>query len=295
MTACIGIATALPVRAAACSERQRFNDFEAWAAGNGVWLEYLRRGLITPKIFLWPSGTVVFTIVYVGQLVRGKSYPVRMRFNDGTRSTLLMFANEGDTIDGRQTSVLSEAVKDTKLLQKFRARSWVVIEIDGIDAQPVVPNNTSDRISLKGTNAAADWALRQLPSCDGRSEGIGAVRSCFLTTACVEMLGLDDDCFELRTLRKYRDVVMSKTQRGRLLIDAYLTIGPRILGALDQMPARERSRILRTIYGRYILPSAVLAWLGFDRGAERLYITMMRKLSANYAPEFLRSDKYFSK
>ena len=38
---------------------------------------------------------------------------------------------------------------------------------------------------------------------------------CFITTACCEALGLDDDCFELRTLRRYRDQVLAKTAGRR--------------------------------------------------------------------------------
>ena len=38
---------------------------------------------------------------------------------------------------------------------------------------------------------------------------------CFITTACCETLGLADDCFELRTLRRYRDEVLAKRARWR--------------------------------------------------------------------------------
>ncbi len=38
---------------------------------------------------------------------------------------------------------------------------------------------------------------------------------CFITTACCEVLGLDEDCFELRALRRYRDRVLASRPGGR--------------------------------------------------------------------------------
>ena len=38
---------------------------------------------------------------------------------------------------------------------------------------------------------------------------------CFITSACCEVLGLDEDCFELRALRRYRDRVLASRPGGR--------------------------------------------------------------------------------
>ncbi|MEM1277149.1 MAG: CFI-box-CTERM domain-containing protein [Pseudomonadota bacterium] len=280
----MGITMGFPARSAPCTSSARFNEFEAKASGNGVWLEYTRSGPVTPKIFLWPSGTVVIWVIYIGQLDIGSPYNVRMRFSDGSKSVLPMYPNIGDLVDGQQSSILSEAVKDDRLLKKIRAASWMTIEIEGNANQPIVPNGKSARISLKGSNAAADWAIEQLPTCDGISEGAGAVSYCFLTTACVEMLGLDDDCFELRALRRYRDEVMLRTKHGRALVEVYREVAPKILAALDGLPRRRRQAILRAVYGRYVLPSAIGALLGFNGVAERIYVRMMQRLLADHAP-----------
>lgn len=37
---------------------------------------------------------------------------------------------------------------------------------------------------------------------------------CFLTSACTEAHGLPDDCYELTTLRKYRDSILAKQTGG---------------------------------------------------------------------------------
>lgn len=105
---------------------------------------------------------------------------------------------------------------------------------------------------------------------------------CFITTACCEALGLDDDCFELRTLRSYRDQVLSARPGGAGDIAVYYEVAPLILARL---PGETRTRRLRSIYARYILPSAVAAKLGLDRLAYRLYRRMIDELAGEFAPE----------
>lgn len=105
---------------------------------------------------------------------------------------------------------------------------------------------------------------------------------CFITTACCEALGLDDDCFELRTLRSYRDQVLSARQGGAGDIAVYYEVAPLILARL---PGETRTKRLRSIYARYILPSAVAAKLGLDRLAYRLYRRMIDELAGEFAPE----------
>ena len=124
---------------------------------------------------------------------------------------------------------------------------------------------------------ALDWAserktaLAELAADDKceRPEG------CFITTACCEVLGLDDDCFELRTLRRYRDRVLTSRPGGIGDIALYYEVAPLILARL---PDEARTRRLRSVYARYILPSALAAKFGFDALAYRLYTRMIDEL-----------------
>jgi hypothetical protein len=100
---------------------------------------------------------------------------------------------------------------------------------------------------------------------------------CFITSACCGVLGLDEQCFELRTLRRYRDEVMATTPGGAEDIVLYYALAPQIL---SRMPDGIRSRHLRMIYARYILPSALAAKLGLDTLAYRLYRKMIDELAA---------------
>ena len=105
---------------------------------------------------------------------------------------------------------------------------------------------------------------------------------CFITTACCEVLGLDDDCFELRTLRRYRDDVIANRPGGEAAIARYYALAPLVLARL---PQGARAARLRAIYARSILPAALAARLGLDALAYRLYVRMVEDLTREFAPE----------
>ena len=104
---------------------------------------------------------------------------------------------------------------------------------------------------------------------------------CFITTACCETLGLPDDCFELRTLRRYRDEVLAKRPAGVEQIAAYYRLAPLILARL---PQEARGRRLRSLYARYILPAALAAKCGLNTLAYGLYVRMLDELLCDLMP-----------
>jgi hypothetical protein len=65
--------------------------------------------------------------------------------------------------------------------------------------------------------------------------------NCFLTSACVKYYGLKDDCYELRTLRKFRDKYLLKSTHGKRLVNQYYDIAPEIVKCLE---ADNRKNIL---------------------------------------------------
>jgi hypothetical protein len=105
---------------------------------------------------------------------------------------------------------------------------------------------------------------------------------CFITTACCEVLGLGDNCFELRALRRYRDTVLAKGPGGQAAIAVYYELAPLILCAL---PDATRAPRLRCVYARFILPSALAARLGLNALAYRLYVRMLEELARDFAPK----------
>jgi hypothetical protein len=138
-------------------------------------------------------------------------------------------------------------------------------------------------LNCEDLRQALDWATdrqAQLAKDFDAKACTPTAQECFITSACCEVLGLADDCFELTALRRYRDEVLMKMPDGAGEIALYYCVAPAILA---EMPREERAARLGPLYARYILPSAVAAWLGFDGLTYRLYGSMMRSLMREFA------------
>jgi hypothetical protein len=77
-------------------------------------------------------------------------------------------------------------------------------------------------------------------------------KKCFLTTACVSAMGLEDDCNELTTLRKFRDEYLQHRPDGTRMIDEYYRVAPSLVDKIDQR--KDADSIYSTIYKEVILP-----------------------------------------
>lgn len=140
-------------------------------------------------------------------------------------------------------------------------------------------------LNCEDLRKALDWAVEKkeaLAKSFDDDQCVAPAKGCFLTTACCEVLGLPDDCFELRTLRRYRDEALPAMPGGNAAIAAYYRVAPTIL---DRLPSEDRPARLLSVYARFILPSAMAARLGFDALAYRLYARMMDELARDFAPE----------
>lgn len=49
---------------------------------------------------------------------------------------------------------------------------------------------------------------------------------CFITTACVKYYHLDDNCYQLETLRNFRDSYLLKSERGKKEVAKYYSVAP---------------------------------------------------------------------
>ncbi|BAQ16499.1 CFI-box-CTERM domain-containing protein [Methyloceanibacter caenitepidi] len=105
---------------------------------------------------------------------------------------------------------------------------------------------------------------------------------CFLTTACCDVVGLADDCFELTALRAFRDKVLKRTADGRREIRRYYDLAPKVLREMRQ---RGEERRLLGLYFSHILPCAIAARLGLVSLPRRHYHGMVRRLVSRYQPE----------
>lgn len=105
------------------------------------------------------------------------------------------------------------------------------------------------------------------------------IDDCYLTTLCVEQIGLPDDCFELQALRAYRDGPLKRLPEGDAVIAEYYAEAPHIVA---EMKRRGEARHVLGFYLTHILPCVAFAKLGLDRLALWRYRDMTRKLQAAY-------------
>lgn len=57
--------------------------------------------------------------------------------------------------------------------------------------------------------------------------------NCFITTACVKYYGLKDNCYELQTLRHFRDIYLLKSDRGKRMVGKYYQVAPALVKYLE--------------------------------------------------------------
>jgi hypothetical protein len=69
---------------------------------------------------------------------------------------------------------------------------------------------------------------------------------CFLTTSCVKYFGLDDHCYELETLRLFRDQYLLKSQEGKELVGQYYNIAPSLVKKLES--SEKRHELFKIIF-----------------------------------------------
>jgi len=73
---------------------------------------------------------------------------------------------------------------------------------------------------------------------------------CFITTAVTKTLGLPDDCYELNSLRRFRDEYLAVQPRGEFEIMEYYLTAPGIVEAIDRLPSKDQ--VYRDIWDRYL-------------------------------------------
>lgn len=100
--------------------------------------------------------------------------------------------------------------------------------------------------------------------------------NCFITTAVCEKLGKSDDCFELTTLRNYRDTWLISSDGGEELIKEYYRIAPLIVSKIRTSDRFDE--ICQCLLENYINPCLELISISKYEECRDKYIEMV-----NYA------------
>lgn len=103
---------------------------------------------------------------------------------------------------------------------------------------------------------------------------------CYITTAACEMLGLGDDCYELNTLRNYRDGYLSETTHGKELVETYYNIAPTIVKRIEKEENKREK--YQSIWEEYLQPCIALIEAGKNEMCKNIYVNMVNTLYEEY-------------
>ena len=130
------------------------------------------------------------------------------------------------------------------------------------------------RDAIHRTIAGKPYAETALPQgCTKKTPSAG----CFVTTAAVETIGLADDCWELQTLRRFRDTALPAMPGGATLIRDYYALAPAMIARINARG--DARRIWLNTYWTGVIPSAVCAAVGWNRGAMACYARALKRLA----------------
>jgi len=118
--------------------------------------------------------------------------------------------------------------------------------------------------------------LTQFQHAEKKRNNDGQCEACFITTAACDVVGLQDDCFELKMLRIFRDTYLAKTELGEVEIKQYYTLAPMVLNAMKKSDSA-KSEFLK-LYWLSIVPSVIFTCLGLNQITHWLYKRMMKNL-----------------
>lgn len=103
---------------------------------------------------------------------------------------------------------------------------------------------------------------------------------CFITTAVVEHMGLDDNCDELSILRQYRDKLAQENPEFRKIVLEYYKTAPQIVAKISN--SENKDEILDNIYKELVVPVTKLLKDGQVEEAKEHYINMYNALKKKY-------------
>lgn len=107
-----------------------------------------------------------------------------------------------------------------------------------------------------------------------------SANGCFLTSACVGVMGLPDDCFELTVLRSFRDTYLHNCINGIQEINEYYFIAPQVIARI--YAEKDATKTLKLIYEELIIPCVDLICSGQYEVAHIKYRNYILRLSEQF-------------
>ncbi len=143
-------------------------------------------------------------------------------------------------------------------------------------------NNSSGSWIDKGwNNNSGSWQDEGWSNSSGSwGDSGGGSGGCFITSACVESRGLTDDCTELRTLRRYRDILAQEDEDFRKKVLEYYRRAPLIIQEIEK--GGESDKIYDQLYNQMVQPCVALLEQDKIEEAKNLYLNYYEYLAGRY-------------
>ena len=103
---------------------------------------------------------------------------------------------------------------------------------------------------------------------------------CYLTSACVEARGMADDCYQLQTLRAFRDGYLRGVDGGEKEIAEYYLIAPAVVENIKKRD--DSTSIFEKVYTELVAPCVELIEQGNNEEAHKLYKDYTIKLKLKF-------------
>lgn len=104
-----------------------------------------------------------------------------------------------------------------------------------------------------GADKTASAAAASGSSSNGLfNDDIPLIGGCFLTTACVDAMGMADDCWVLETARRFRDTFMTETPQKAQEIREYYTIAPKVVEEINKR--KDAQKVWKRFFWADIVP-----------------------------------------
>lgn len=143
----------------------------------------------------------------------------------------------------------------------------------------LLENSSGEDLRVKPGGSCNSFSARPNAFNSGYSSGSSGSSGCFLTSACVEFLGKEDDCYELTTLRNFRDTYLAKTSGGENLIKEYYEVAPSIVEKINSSGKEE-------LYYSYIYSEIQKCIENIEKGKNEeallIYEDMVKKLKESF-------------
>ncbi|NCB99281.1 MAG: hypothetical protein EOM34_01220 [Clostridia bacterium] len=184
--------------------------------------------------------------------------------------------------------IMDHEMEKINAIEKKSRREMQMMEDSAFAALFAIPAIV--RYHTKATDLLADYLIEewhknfpknqiQKGNFEEINSGFKKRKFCYITTAVCDSLNKGDNCYELNTLRSYRDRWLSREPYGEKLIEQYYDTAPGIIALINTR--KDSDEIYNEIYKEYLQPCISYIERKEYEACRDTYIEMVKRLDRN--------------